>query len=113
MIPSITGNSYTPENAFMAVFLRKCIKGTVQRYFQFQFFSSIEPAWAMGKNILDFVLDFAKLFNFLKISLGNDTPASQSPKGFISPGEALMTPGSQQPFLNTFAHALKGIVSPK
>ena len=57
------------------------------------------------------------------ISPGLHTPASQSYWGMIprrvnllevcNPGELLMTPGSQQPFLNTFAQAFKGTVAQK
>ena len=68
------------------------------------------------------------------ISQEYDTPASQSPRGIIlrrvnlpgyiiprgvnlplllDPEELLMNPGSQHPFLKTFAQAFKGTVSLK
>ena len=57
------------------------------------------------------------------ISPGSHTLESQSPWGIILrwvnlpwvcyPRESLMTPGSQLPFLKTFAQALKGTVSQK
>ena len=55
--------------------------------------------------MFEFCQDFADLFEFfVEISQGYHTAQSQSPRGIIL-REVTHDPGSQQPFLTTFAQA--------
>ena len=97
--------------------INSILKGTVQLNFQPPVFFIIRTSpwtmhWPMGYNISDFGKEFASYSMFSKSPLVSHTPVSQSPRCmppqgvFHDPG-----PGSQQPFLKTFAQAFKGTVS--
>ena len=91
------------------------LKGQSNEIFDMFFHDSSLPGpLSNGLKYFKFLLRFCWFIRIVrKISPGYHT-ASQSPRGTISYcAESLMTPGSQEPFLNTFAQAFKGTVSQK